>query len=375
MTSVLNIDAFLEGVEELEPFSVFEHYETKSFLVCDDDLYSALLPRVRSRFRKRLIPIGKLRSRIRWRFAPKHAVYCVLSLKSEGDSLSALRAQFPQLTFIGFCGDFLTSKSARSNALSTSTGASPEPEWVYAVCCTARAGSTYLCELLGKSIQNHLPYENFRPAILFLYEHRKPLNFDIRVWFDLTIGAQSVRGLFGTKVIGQFLSRLSPLIDAEDAAWFQSRIRDLAPKIVYLVREDKVEQSVSQFVARELQLWHLRSGRNPVSNKERSEEYRERKQNIVYDYGAIASHYEGMVRAEKRLQGMLDKLDLPIHKITYEGLKADLEGTLSDILNFLDLPDAALPEDLSTNIQRGFDSKNAELVDRFKRDLAQKSDA
>ena len=374
MSDAPAIDAFLEAVEELDPFAVFELRGAKTYLVCDADLYPALLPRIKRRFRQRLIREDRLGERLRWSFGAKRAVYFVLSLRSEAEQLSALESRFPALTFKGFCGGFLTARSAhidpRANAMPEQT----DPERVYAVCCTARAGSTYLCELLGKSFEGHVPYENFRPALIFLYRHRACLNFDIRRWFDLTLHAQTTENMFATKVIGQFLSRMAPLIDPGDLAWIASRIDSLQPKLVYLVREDKVEQAVSQYVAAELKFWHLRDGRNSAANQERQNEYRQRKQSIVYDREAIGKHYDGMVRAETRLQALLDQLPYEIYRVSYEALKSDVKETMSGILSFLDMPGGQLPDDLSTSIQRGFDAKNAELVEQFKRDLTQKSE-
>jgi|GEM_PF-5036568 len=375
MTGTPGIEEFLEAVEELEPFTVFELSGVRTFLVCDDDLYDVLSPRIKRRYRSRLVPSNRLVEKIRWLIGAKRAVYFVLSLKSESDQLSSLRARFPYLTFKGFVGDFLTSKSAKVDPLSGPSHDNADPSQVYAVCCTARAGSTYLCELLGKSFGGDVPYENFRPSLVFLYRHRAHLNFDIRCWFDLTVRAQAKEGRFGTKVIGQFLSRMAPLIDEQDLDWIRSRIHSLKPKLIYLVREDKVEQAVSQYVAAELKFWHLRDGRNVAANQERENDYRERKQSIVYDGEAIGKHYNGMVRAEARLQTFLDQLDEDIYRVSYEGLKSDVRAAMTGILNFLDMPGTELPEDLSTSIQRGFDSKNAELVAQFKSDLAQKSDA
>ena len=375
MTGVPGIEEFLDVVEELEPFAVFELGGARTFLVCDDALYDALVPRIKRRYRGRLVPSSRLVEKIRWQIGAKRAVYFVLSMTSESEQLSSLRSRFPYLTFKGFVGDFLTSKSARVDPITDPGEGAADPSQVYAVCCTARAGSTYLCELLGKSFGSHVPYENFRPALVFFYRHRAQLNFDIRRWFDLTVRNQAKAGIFGTKVIGQFLRRMAPLIEPEDLDWIKSRIRSLKPKLIYLVREDKVEQAVSQYVASELKFWHLRDGRNVAANQERENEYRERKQSIVYDGEAIGKHYEGMVRAETRLQSMLDQLDEEIYRISYEELKSDPRTVMAGVLSFLDMPGTHVPADLTTSIQRGFDSKNAELVEQFKRDLAEKSEA
>ena len=373
MTSGPSAGEFLEAVEELGPLSVFEVSGVQTALVCDSETYAFLLPVVSKRFRKSLISADQFSKRTRWRPGAKRKTYFVLSLESESEQISSLASQFPEFVFKGFVGDFLTAKSARSNNVPDEKINDANLDQSYAICCTARAGSTYLCELLEKCFDDHVPYENFRPSLIFLYQHRKRLNFDLRRWFDLTIQAQTRNRMFGTKVIGQFLSRMKPMIDQEDAEWLGKRIESLRPKIVYLRRQDKVEQAVSQYVARELEFWHLRDGRNVAANQARENEYRARKQSIGYDYEAIAAHYEGMVRAESRLQNMLEMLDLPIHKVTYEDLKADAEGTLAGILDFLKIPDAQLPEDLSTRIKRGFDSKNAELVQLFKQDLSERT--
>ena len=373
MTGAPSIDELMAAVGELQPFSVFERMGAKVFLICDRELYASLLPRIQRRFRRRLIPEDRVSERTRWRIGAKRAVYFVLSLTSEAEQLRRLQEQHPAFVFKGFVADLLTAKSARVDPLAGFSEGVADPSRVYAVCCTARAGSTYLCELLGKSFENHLPYENFRPALIFLYRYRKQLNFDIRHWFDLTVHAQSVGGMFGTKVIGQFLSRMAPLIDEDDLVWLKTRITSLKPKLVYLVREDKVEQAVSQYVATELKFWHLREGRNAAANQERESEYRARKQEIAYDKDAIGKHYRSMIGAEHRLQGFIKELDLPVYRVTYDNLRMHPSDTMAGILAFLDMPGAQLPSDLSTSIQRGFDSKNAELVDRFKRDIAREA--
>ena len=369
-------EQFFAAIADLNPAAFIEKVQDKAIFICDEAMFdhlSAHWPYEVSP--PPLIRYENLSSFSASRKKTDQYVYYVLSLGREAELLRAITSEYPSLSVLGFVSDVIVALSARVEPDQLDALPPADRQLSYAIMCTARSGSTYLCELMGKVFPGEEPRENFRPVIFFLYEHRQALNFDFRRWLDVTLRVGLRQAFYGTKVIAQFLRRMEPLITEEDLTWVLQELERHTPKLIYLLREEKVEQSVSQYLASAVQTWHVRNDPDapPKVAEKKEREYRRLKEEVQYDFDAINLHYSGMVRSEEYLQTVLDRLNLPRLNVVYEELVADPKSVLRSIVEFLGGDVMAIPDDLSTRIQRGFDAKNIELATLFREELKEKA--
>ena len=368
-------EQFFGAIADLNPAAFVEKVRDRAIFVCDEQVYDYLSSHWPYKVSPPpLVRYENLSSFLSSRRKTDQHVYYVLSLGREAELLDAILSEYPSLQVLGFVRDVIIALSARVESDKLDALPPADRQLSYAIMCTARSGSTYLCELLGKVFPGDEPRENFRPVIFFLYEHREALNFDFRRWVDVTLRAGLREPFYGTKVIAQFLRRMEPLITEEDLTWFLEEMESHSPRLIYLLRQEKIEQSVSQYLASAVKTWHVRNDPDAPKVAEKKErEYRQLKEAVRYDFDAINLHYSGMVRSEHHLQTILDRLNLPRLNVVYEELVADPKSVLTSIVEFLGGDVTAIPDDLSTRIQRGFDAKNIELAKLFRDDLKEKT--
>jgi LPS sulfotransferase NodH len=192
--------------------------------------------------------------------------------------------------------------------------------------CLPRSGSTYFCHLLqGLKTVAH-PTEHLRPHILYLAAHGHELGFDPVRWTRLVARTDSSDGLFGSKVITDFAKELWPLLDGNQ----RSELASLAgqAKVIHLERTDKIAQSVSQFIAEETRIWHVRQQGDDSA-------YRDAKQAVHYDGERLRTIHAGFTAAERDLRGWLEAHDGPVHHVTYEALLDDPERVVSEAVAFI----------------------------------------
>lgn len=201
----------------------------------------------------------------------------------------------------------------------------------YAVLCTNRSGSSFLCEALTSTNRCGKPQEFFNPWIKeqlaeeFSYhkgkgifpedEKGRPILFD-RVKYKEKIikDFRTKNDVFGIKVVG-FWQLMDFASSKPQNDW----------KYIYLYREDKVLQAISAYIADKTNGWHKET--TPPE----------------YDKDAIKWYYDMILKDEEViLEYLQDKNYL---SLSYENdLCESLEQTVTSILNYLDISTEELPE-------------------------------
>ena len=239
--------------------------------------------------------------------------------------------------------------------------AQPVSDRLYAITCLPRSGSTYFCHLLRGLATVASPTEHLRPHIVFLAEHRKDTGFDFVRWMRLVMRNGDADGRFGTKVIADFAASLWPHLDDAQRAAIE---RDWAgARLIHLDRQDKVAQAVSQFIADETRIWHVR---NPGDESA----YAEEKKNVVYDGERIMAAYQRFREDEERLSAWLEARGGPTLHVTYEDLVSDAPRIVSEAVAFV-RGEAPIPAGLTH--EKYFpmsDETNLAFAERFRGDLA-----
>ncbi len=183
----------------------------------------------------------------------------------------------------------------------------------YAVVCTPRSGSTYLCELLT-SVQLGRPREHLRPSVGHVLRHREGRDVSIGEFLTGILKRDVVGSVFGTKVISHFLF---DVIDEPrlDERWV---VDDLVRrfKLVYLYRKDKLLQALSNLRAVQGNIWH--STDVGVADRARSFE-------LPYDFAAIEKEYDDLTAQELRLAGLVGRHP-EVLAMSYEDMVQDVPG-------------------------------------------------
>ncbi len=128
------------------------------------------------------------------------------------------------------------------------------PKLLYAIVSTPRAGSTFLTGLLA-SMGYGRPTEHLRPWMVHLIQQRPDGLFDGVRFLQTVICLSSENSAFGTKLISHFIEDVLPHVNSTE----RSYLRELTGRfqIVYLVREDKLDQAISSIRARLTGVWHV----------------------------------------------------------------------------------------------------------------------
>jgi LPS sulfotransferase NodH len=201
----------------------------------------------------------------------------------------------------------------------------PPPAQNFVVISTARSGSTYLAELMQKNGYGN-PREHIRKPYFELIRQREAFGMDLARFRRRTERACAQNGLFGSKVISGFLwPVLSALGPQEADALFGSWASD---PVIYLIRESKVEQTISDYVANATKTWHVRSA-------EDQEIYEKAVQSVSFDFDAINKRFATYVKDEVELRDFVRKLN-NVRQITYAELVRDPVNRVRELLQFVD---------------------------------------
>jgi LPS sulfotransferase NodH len=190
----------------------------------------------------------------------------------------------------------------------------------YAIVCPARSGSTFLCGLLRDAGFGR-PREHLRrPLALAL---RTPGVDTREVWRQVAGRAQQ-RGIFGTKLVAQFL---------DDAAGGRPLTDTLAPLTdegarIVLLRRPALDSTVSRFLAGRAQRFHARG--------ELKAEDRARFEAVGYDFAALREILVRNLDENERLAAAVEALPAErVLKIDYADLDRDPLPTLERVADFL----------------------------------------
>ena len=236
-------------------------------------------------------------------------------------------------------------------------GFEPVPDHKYAVFCTPRSGSTYLCRLLAQAGYGH-PIEHLHePLVHFLSQ-----GLDFSRFLRNLYRVSSNNSIFGTKFIDHFIFNAFASDEAQKSLC--DLLTDEGFKLICLER-DKVEQAVSQYFAVNTEIWHL------AADTQRA---RTEKHNLLpYDFEKLKTHYDSLINCEIQLQEFLQKFHQPMLHIDYAELDARPQETLGRVLDFLDFGEvgqkgspAYLTRKLSAEM-----SVMKTYVSRFRKELEQ----
>lgn len=196
----------------------------------------------------------------------------------------------------------------------------------YAIMCTPRSGSSFLCSLLRNN-ELGLPKEHLRNEPFYLMKYRKNGGFDLTGFFETVVVTGTKNKYFGTKIISHFLEDVLKIANDKERAFFHHNWIEKF-KYIYLYRSDKVLQAISIYRAQKTKLWHHWAVEQRV------------KETIEYNFQEIENWYDQIIEQEKqllmRIQTLKHQWNCEVEKVNYEELVTDSEEVmLSKIFPFL----------------------------------------
>lgn len=229
------------------------------------------------------------------------------------------------------------------------------PELKFAVFCTPRSGSTYLCSLLAKAGCGQ-PREHLREPLVYLLKQ----GLEFPPFLEGLYRCGTKNRVFGTKFIHHYLFNGFSTEEARDS--LRDHLADEGFRFIYLER-DKVEQAVSQYFATSTRIWHVR--------RDFDDKLVDRYARIPYDLEKLKTRYEWSMRGEAELQGFLERFEQPILRLDYAALDADPTKVLAEVLDFLGVGQAfpAAGQDRLTEKVSGKIPVVQDYVARLREDL------
>lgn len=111
------------------------------------------------------------------------------------------------------------------------------PPIIYAICCTSRCGSTYLCELLSSTERLGRPSEYLNMASIGRYKGRLGLSNQATLteYVDRLLDTYTTADTFGVKTVPEALTRLESIV--------------LPTHYIWLRRRDTLRQAISLYRA------------------------------------------------------------------------------------------------------------------------------
>lgn len=236
----------------------------------------------------------------------------------------------------------------------------PLPTHRFAVVCTPRTGSTFLCELLEAGGLG-AAREHLRWPLIYALRHGVAAD----VAFDQVQRHGAVDGIFGTKLISHFL------FDAVGQAQAGAFLQGWAAQGFRFIRlrRDPVAQTLSKFSAKRSGVWHARGAL--------AEGRRRRLAQVAYDFAELSEIHRRTLDEDRSLDLALAGLPADqVLALDYETVVAEPLETLARCAAFLGLPAhpervdfAALPTQLSAT-----HDNTRQLRERFLADLAARPD-
>jgi len=207
------------------------------------------------------------------------------------------------------------------------------PRRCYVVCAIARSGSNLFTDGLHATRRAGRPKQFFLPK----YEHQ----YAAKSGLDANDFAAYVRGIipatatsnevFGFKLMGWYLNEF--LVRLRQTGEFgDSEASDLEmlvaafPRLRFLqiTRRDKLRQAISKARAAQTGLWKVQEGKSEKAEP-------------VYDRALIARALLEAEEEEKIWNAFFTRIDRQPFQVEYEQLCRDFAGTLTAVLDFLEI--------------------------------------
>jgi trehalose 2-sulfotransferase len=226
------------------------------------------------------------------------------------------------------------------------------PKIAYAVVSTPRSGSNAICEALSFTKIAGFPREDLRYTSQVLSLN---CNFDYVKYLKILMSYRVTNnGVFGTKFISHFLQQ-----HEKSKFDFNDIVNNF--KFIYLIREDKVEQSVSAFMAQQTNVWHLNSQQNCQQYESLLKEVTFEKE----DLQKVHQIHKDMIEQENELQQLLIQYNISPLVIKYSDFEQNHNLIICQILDYLDIEyDPNLTINLSSKKLQSEVSKN--IIYRYK---------
>lgn len=234
------------------------------------------------------------------------------------------------------------------------------PVFLYAVMCTPRSGSTFLCDLLRENIGGN-PIEHLRQPLLYILKNRYRLKIDLPLFVTQILKYCSDEETFGTKIISHFFFDFVRALTKSEQKMMVNLFSQF--KIIYLYRSDKHAQAVSQYIAYQTKHWHATS-ENSLKH------YQEKLQSVSYNYESLKNRYKNLVEEERQLYSFL--IDMKFKNvlcIEYESFLKYPQKNLQKICKFLNLDTDAKSVTIESTYQvLSSSSLHQDFIERFKKE-------
>ena len=236
----------------------------------------------------------------------------------------------------------------------------PLPAHRFAVVCTPRTGSTFLCELLEAGGLG-AAREHLRWPLIYALRH----GVSTEVAFDQVQRHGAVAGVFGTKLISHFLF---DAVGQDQAAGFLQGWAAQGFRFIRL-RRDPVAQTLSKYSAKHSGVWHARGTL--------AEGRRRRLETVPYDFAELCEIHRRTLDEDRALdQAMAGLPTDQVLALDYDGVVAAPLDTLARAAAFLGLtahPERVDFSTLPTQLSATHDNTR-QLRERFLADLATRPD-
>ena len=311
--------AILDQLSELGTLEMLRGRKRWCF-IADDGFHSRLARLLPGEERNRLLHLSKLAS-----FTPDHvdgfdvAVICTNGSEDLPRGTIVKRLGLRPLRLFA---DLILRRAA---GISLRTSAEPQqearPGLQYAILCLPRCGSTLLAKELELAGFGQ-PKEHLRAPIATLLQHRTLTDFSLERWWALVRSGSSQNNVFGTKIIFDFLSMAAEQMQDDELRWFMGELRAMA--IIRILRRNKVDQVVSDYVARKTGVWHLWDDSIKAG-------YSDRLEAVSANLQELTALYRKFMHNEERLDRMLRDAGIVPIDVDYAALSTQPKATVASI--------------------------------------------
>jgi trehalose 2-sulfotransferase len=192
---------------------------------------------------------------------------------------------------------------------------SPPPALSFVVCSLPRSGSSLLCDVLASTELAGAPSEYFDANQMDEFRRTWGVTTFEQYVEALIAKKTSPNGVFGVK------AHYHQLLDSFPGG----DLSELFPNVhhVYITRADHVRQAVSFARATQTERW---SSLQDAATTQ-----------AVYSAAEIASLIEWIEREEVAWERYLAESRAPVLRVVYEDLVADIDGTVVEVMRFLEI--------------------------------------
>lgn len=270
--------------------------------------------------------------------------------------LARLRALHPRKELYGWLQHVIPALVAGQRLPPDSRRPAP-PQTRFAVVCTPRTGSTFLCELMAAGGLG-APKEHLRRPMVQVM--RAP-QVDTAAVLDYLECRAARNGIFGSKLISHFLF---DAVGEENAGATLSCLVARDYRLIRL-RRDAIEQALSRYMSKRSGVWHARG--------EVSAQSQRRLSRVEYSFDEILTGYQRAVQEseglDRAMAGLPPDRILTLHYADFTAEPLQALKACADFLGVAADPSAidfkALPTKLSESV-----AQPGRLRERFTEDLA-----